>query len=250
MCVLFIRVLITVFFSAIQVSPCEKCRCEPSGEVLCSVAACPQTECVDPEYEPDQCCPICKTGECRRFPVVNTSSQCKQSPSGGCWGAPRQQTIVSNVFAQGHLSRSYEGKVARRLFCWRKARSVLHCSVRGLLSYQIAYSKEWDLFQWSHTKNAVNQLRVAACFCVEHFPMCHFQTWFHIINLVYLMEAVEVRLHVSLLRVASLWSCWFEISGPSEKKEFCGSQSIIWSCFGWFQTACPRLCPLVFLVWL
>uniref|UniRef100_A0AAQ4PHX0 von Willebrand factor C domain containing 2 n=1 Tax=Gasterosteus aculeatus aculeatus TaxID=481459 RepID=A0AAQ4PHX0_GASAC len=45
-----------------KVSPCEKCRCEPSGEVLCSVAACPQTECVDPEYEPDQCCPICKTG--------------------------------------------------------------------------------------------------------------------------------------------------------------------------------------------
>ncbi|XP_023132884.2 brorin isoform X2 [Amphiprion ocellaris] len=45
-----------------KVSPCEKCRCEPSGEVLCSVAACPQTECVDPEYEPDQCCPICKSG--------------------------------------------------------------------------------------------------------------------------------------------------------------------------------------------
>nr|XP_057913997.1 brorin isoform X2 [Doryrhamphus excisus] len=45
-----------------KVSPCEKCRCEPSGEVLCSVSACPQTECVDPEYEPDQCCPICKSG--------------------------------------------------------------------------------------------------------------------------------------------------------------------------------------------
>ncbi|CAG13990.1 unnamed protein product, partial [Tetraodon nigroviridis] len=45
------------------VSPCEKCRCEPSGEVLCTVAACPQTECVNPEYEPDQCCPICKSGE-------------------------------------------------------------------------------------------------------------------------------------------------------------------------------------------
>lgn len=46
-----------------QVSPCEKCRCEPSGEVLCSVSACPQTECVDPVYEPDQCCPVCKSGE-------------------------------------------------------------------------------------------------------------------------------------------------------------------------------------------
>ncbi|XP_060040716.1 brorin [Erinaceus europaeus] len=45
------------------VSPCERCRCEASGEVLCTVSACPQTECVDPVYEPDQCCPICKNGK-------------------------------------------------------------------------------------------------------------------------------------------------------------------------------------------
>lgn len=45
-----------------QVSPCERCRCEANGEVLCTVSACPQTECVDPVYEPDQCCPICKNG--------------------------------------------------------------------------------------------------------------------------------------------------------------------------------------------
>ncbi|XP_029445616.1 brorin isoform X2 [Rhinatrema bivittatum] len=44
------------------VSPCERCRCESNGEVLCTVAACPQTECVDPVYEPEQCCPICKNG--------------------------------------------------------------------------------------------------------------------------------------------------------------------------------------------
>ncbi|XP_033026052.1 brorin [Lacerta agilis] len=44
------------------VSPCEKCRCEANGEVVCTVSACPQTDCVDPEYEPDQCCPICKNG--------------------------------------------------------------------------------------------------------------------------------------------------------------------------------------------
>lgn len=30
---------------------------------MCSVSACPQTECVDPIYEPDQCCPVCKSGE-------------------------------------------------------------------------------------------------------------------------------------------------------------------------------------------
>uniref|UniRef100_A0A8C9U8F5 von Willebrand factor C domain containing 2 n=1 Tax=Serinus canaria TaxID=9135 RepID=A0A8C9U8F5_SERCA len=45
-----------------MVSPCERCRCEANGEVLCTVSACPQTECVDPVYEPDQCCPICKNG--------------------------------------------------------------------------------------------------------------------------------------------------------------------------------------------
>ncbi|XP_072268202.1 brorin [Pyxicephalus adspersus] len=45
-----------------MVSPCEKCRCDPNGEVMCTVSACPQTECVDPVYEPDQCCPICKNG--------------------------------------------------------------------------------------------------------------------------------------------------------------------------------------------
>ncbi|XP_064193432.1 brorin isoform X2 [Anguilla rostrata] len=44
-----------------KVSACERCRCEPNGEVLCTVAACAQTECVDPEYEPEQCCPICKS---------------------------------------------------------------------------------------------------------------------------------------------------------------------------------------------
>ncbi|CAN2389678.1 Von Willebrand factor C domain containing 2, partial [Pristimantis euphronides] len=45
-----------------MVSPCEKCRCDPNGEVMCTVSACPQTDCVDPVYEPDQCCPICKNG--------------------------------------------------------------------------------------------------------------------------------------------------------------------------------------------
>ncbi|XP_075442575.1 brorin [Ascaphus truei] len=45
-----------------MVSPCEKCHCESNGEVMCTVSACPQTECVDPVYEPDQCCPICKYG--------------------------------------------------------------------------------------------------------------------------------------------------------------------------------------------
>ncbi|XP_048367205.1 brorin isoform X2 [Sphaerodactylus townsendi] len=53
-----------------MVSPCEKCRCEANGEVVCTVSACPQTDCVDPVYEPDQCCPICKNAI---FPSASSS---------------------------------------------------------------------------------------------------------------------------------------------------------------------------------
>ncbi|XP_052605742.1 von Willebrand factor C domain-containing protein 2-like isoform X3 [Peromyscus californicus insignis] len=41
-------------------SPCEWCRCEPSNEVHCVVADCAVPECVNPIYEPEQCCPVCK----------------------------------------------------------------------------------------------------------------------------------------------------------------------------------------------
>ncbi|GAA6080635.1 von Willebrand factor C domain-containing protein 2-like isoform X3 [Tachysurus ichikawai] len=43
-----------------QPSPCEWCRCEPNSEVHCVVADCAVPECVNPVYEPEQCCPICK----------------------------------------------------------------------------------------------------------------------------------------------------------------------------------------------
>lgn len=52
-----------------------------------------------------------------------------------------------------------------------------------------------------------------------------------------------------LWETLNLWPCCFESFSPS-KKDFRGSDSIIWNCFIWFQTACPRFCPLVFLVWL
>ncbi|KAK9537475.1 hypothetical protein VZT92_005088 [Zoarces viviparus] len=43
-------------------SPCEWCRCEPNNEVHCVVSDCAVPECVNPVYEPEQCCPICKNG--------------------------------------------------------------------------------------------------------------------------------------------------------------------------------------------
>ncbi|XP_049927033.1 brorin [Epinephelus moara] len=89
-----------------KVSPCEKCRCEPSGEVLCSVAACPQTECVDPEYEPDQCCPICKTGPncyadtsvipAGREVKIDECTICYCTYEEGTWQIERQATCSKN----------------------------------------------------------------------------------------------------------------------------------------------------------
>uniref|UniRef100_A0A8B9KJ46 von Willebrand factor C domain containing 2 n=1 Tax=Astyanax mexicanus TaxID=7994 RepID=A0A8B9KJ46_ASTMX len=89
-----------------KVSPCEKCRCEPSGEVLCSVSACPQTECVDPEYEPDQCCPVCKSGPncyadtavipAGREVKIDECTICYCTYEEGTWRIERQATCSRN----------------------------------------------------------------------------------------------------------------------------------------------------------
>ncbi|XP_026080138.1 brorin [Carassius auratus] len=89
-----------------KVSPCEKCRCEPSGEVLCSVSACPQTECVDPKYEPDQCCPVCKSGPncyadtavipAGREVKIDECTICYCTYEEGTWHIERQATCSKN----------------------------------------------------------------------------------------------------------------------------------------------------------
>ncbi|XP_020565481.1 brorin [Oryzias latipes] len=89
-----------------KVSPCEKCRCEPSGEVLCSVSACPQTECVDPQYEPNQCCPICKNGPncyadtevipAGREVKIDECTICYCTYEEGTWQIERQATCSKN----------------------------------------------------------------------------------------------------------------------------------------------------------
>ncbi|XP_047213834.1 von Willebrand factor C domain-containing protein 2-like [Girardinichthys multiradiatus] len=45
-----------------RVSRCERCRCEANREVYCSISDCPAPHCVNPTYEPNHCCPICKNG--------------------------------------------------------------------------------------------------------------------------------------------------------------------------------------------
>ncbi|KAF7653326.1 hypothetical protein LDENG_00084700 [Lucifuga dentata] len=46
-----------------RASACEFCRCEVNGQVYCTIADCAAPHCVDPVYEPDRCCPICKDGK-------------------------------------------------------------------------------------------------------------------------------------------------------------------------------------------
>ncbi|XP_032814548.1 von Willebrand factor C domain-containing protein 2-like isoform X2 [Petromyzon marinus] len=55
-------------------SPCERCRCEANGEVSCVVADCAVPECVNPVYEPEQCCPVCKHGTARTATRTRASS--------------------------------------------------------------------------------------------------------------------------------------------------------------------------------
>ncbi|XP_015457101.3 brorin [Astyanax mexicanus] len=45
-----------------KLSRCEKCRCEANREVYCSISGCPALHCVDPSYEANHCCPVCKNG--------------------------------------------------------------------------------------------------------------------------------------------------------------------------------------------
>lgn len=89
----------------LQVSPCERCRCEASGEVLCAVSACPQTECVDPVYEPDQCCPICKNGRWMRVRPATTQGSLRASRpwSTGCSAGCTAGGMWVSVFASTPL---------------------------------------------------------------------------------------------------------------------------------------------------
>lgn len=61
-------------FLCSQPSPCEWCRCEPNNEVHCVVSDCAVPECVNPVYEPEQCCPICKNGKHSSPPELHSPS--------------------------------------------------------------------------------------------------------------------------------------------------------------------------------
>ncbi|XP_067842986.1 von Willebrand factor C domain-containing protein 2-like isoform X1 [Heptranchias perlo] len=85
-------------------SPCEWCRCEASSEVHCVVADCAVPECVNPVYEPEQCCPVCKNGPncfagstiipAGREVKVDDCTICYCSQNGDWWKTERQATCV------------------------------------------------------------------------------------------------------------------------------------------------------------
>uniref|UniRef100_UPI00398F56FB von Willebrand factor C domain-containing protein 2-like n=1 Tax=Pristiophorus japonicus TaxID=55135 RepID=UPI00398F56FB len=85
-------------------SPCEWCRCEASSEVHCVVADCAVPECVNPVYEPKQCCPVCKNGPncfagstiipAGKEVKVDDCTICYCSQNGDWWKTERQATCV------------------------------------------------------------------------------------------------------------------------------------------------------------
>ncbi|XP_051867139.1 von Willebrand factor C domain-containing protein 2-like [Pristis pectinata] len=85
-------------------SPCEWCRCEASSEVHCVVADCAVPECVNPVYEPEQCCPVCKNGPncfagstiipAGKEVKVDDCTICQCSQNGDWWKTERQATCV------------------------------------------------------------------------------------------------------------------------------------------------------------
>uniref|UniRef100_A0A4W3JGB8 von Willebrand factor C domain containing 2 like n=1 Tax=Callorhinchus milii TaxID=7868 RepID=A0A4W3JGB8_CALMI len=87
-----------------QPSPCEWCRCEASSEAHCVVADCAVPECVNPVYEPEQCCPICKNGPncfagstiipAGKEVKVDECTICHCSQNGDWWKTERQATCV------------------------------------------------------------------------------------------------------------------------------------------------------------
>ncbi|XP_078453587.1 von Willebrand factor C domain-containing protein 2-like [Lampetra planeri] len=85
-------------------SPCERCRCEANGEVSCVVADCAVPECVNPVYEPEQCCPVCKHGancyaDTRVIPAghevrIDTCTVCSCPLPGNSGYADRQAVCI------------------------------------------------------------------------------------------------------------------------------------------------------------
>lgn len=68
-----------------QLSRCERCRCQANGEVYCSISDCPAPHCVNPTYEPNHCCPICKAGK--------TQSALGSHPSAFSLSAPHTRPL-------------------------------------------------------------------------------------------------------------------------------------------------------------
>ncbi|XP_039596331.1 brorin [Polypterus senegalus] len=94
-----------------MLSPCERCRCEANGQVYCTIGECPSLHCVDPTYEPDQCCPVCRNGpNCFAkntiIPAgvrveINGRMLCFCSYKDGTWELHHQATCVPRVKGNG-----------------------------------------------------------------------------------------------------------------------------------------------------
>ncbi|XP_051894625.1 von Willebrand factor C domain-containing protein 2-like [Pristis pectinata] len=101
-------------------SACERCRCEADREVYCLTAECAPVHCVNPSYEPNQCCPVCRQGpNCFAGNTIIPAgvkvemdgiSVCFCPYKDGSW-EPQQQAICSpRGWKQSHHYTTNEGR--------------------------------------------------------------------------------------------------------------------------------------------
>lgn len=99
-----------------QLSRCERCRCEANREVYCSISDCPAPHCVNPTYEPNHCCPICKTGKTQSMLGFH----------------PRAFTWLMNTLSRKCLSKKQWGRTSVSLLWQREHVSMLANNVGTL----------------------------------------------------------------------------------------------------------------------
>ncbi|XP_064421720.1 von Willebrand factor C domain-containing protein 2-like [Latimeria chalumnae] len=106
-------------------SPCERCRCEINRQVYCSISECPSIHCVDPVFEPNQCCPVCKNGpNCFAGSTIipagvrveiDKKTVCFCAHKDGTWETQHHATCVTREKANIHAGEQMVNKLPNRV---------------------------------------------------------------------------------------------------------------------------------------
>lgn len=159
---------------------------------------------------------------------------------------------VSSVFAQGQLSRNHMGRGAHVSPCWHKAHIMLHSSVPPRISCYIFLIlwQSWQVvpFFFPPPLAPISFYGLLSSFFV--FPLMEAAVLPHLHP-----EVRRIKLHLHffspLLRGCKFMIALLRELRPRRRSRNSEAQSRLSEVVGgWFRTACPRLCPLVFLAWL